>query len=74
MNKLTVLHYEIHLKLYHDELVGYLSFGETETSQLYSLSELCNIINLWKQDALMGSFGIGTKLSRDATFELKSDL
>lgn len=72
MSKLTVHHYKIHITTYHDEIVAYLSF-ENERSQIYSLKELTNIIELWKFDGLMGSFGIGTKLAGNATFELVSD-
>jgi hypothetical protein len=50
--------------------VGRLSFEDQE-SNLYSMVELCNIIELWKMGALCGSFAIGTILSDKASFTIK---
>ena len=66
----TVSEYQITLSLYHDEFVARLSFEDQE-SNLYSLVELCNIIELWKMGALCGSFATGTVLSDKASFTMK---
>ena len=65
----TVSEYNITLSSYHDEFVARLSFEDQE-SNLYSLVELCNIIDLWKMGALCGSFAIGTILSDKASFTI----
>lgn len=66
----TISEYNITLSTYHDEFVARLSFEDQE-SNLYSLVELCNIIELWKMGALCGSFAIGTILSDKASFTMK---
>ena len=66
----TISEYHITLSTYHDEFVARLSFEDQESS-LYSLSEVGNIIELWKMGALCGSFAIGTILSDRASFAMK---
>lgn len=66
----TISEYQITLSNYHDEFVARLSF-EGQESNLYSLVELCNILELWKMGALCGSFAIGTILSDKARFTMK---
>jgi len=68
--------YAIALQVYHDEIIGRLQFsknGTIEESGLYSLPELQNIIALWQDDSLLGSFAIGTTLAKTATFTLKGN-
>lgn len=63
----------VQLSNYHDSIVGrvvvYID-NKKEESNLYSLSELNNIITLWKMGELMGSFAIGTILADNASIEL----
>ena len=66
----TISDYSITLSTYHDEIVARLSFDDQE-SNLYSLAELCNIVELWKMGDLCGSFAIGTILSDKASFTMK---
>lgn len=61
----TINYYEIEFQTYHGEIVGRIIAGEESTS-LYSLHELTNIICLWKMGKLCGSFGIGSILASDA--------
>lgn len=67
--------YEVIVSLYHDEIVAKLRFYEaergTETSQIISLPEVHNTLELWRAGALLGSFGIGTRLSESATFTMR---
>jgi hypothetical protein len=61
--------YTIELMIYHDEIIGRLVYSieeKPESSALYSLPELQNIISLWKLDELQGSFAIGTVLASTA--------
>lgn len=68
--------FDIQLQIYHDQIIGRLCFKHpdhgVQESGLYSLPELNNIVALWQDDALMGSFGIGTVLARDARLTLTS--
>lgn len=70
----TVHHYWIELQSYHDEIVGRLQYrdeaGSLQESALYSLGELSNLVELWKTDGLLGSFGIGSVLSESAVFTI----
>lgn len=63
-----VREYAIQFQIYHNEIVGRLIFknekGEQEESNLYSLSEIENIVSLWQAGCLQGSFGIGSMLER----------
>ena len=66
-------HYEIILKRYHNETVARVAYtcnGEFHESQLYSISEINNIIRLWQMGELSGSFGINTILTKDASFQI----
>lgn len=67
---MIIREYTIQLQTYHDEIIGRLCFNHPDTglqeSALYSIPELNNIVALWQDDALLGSFGIGTVLARDA--------
>ncbi len=71
----TVREYSIILSNYHDEIVARVSFvnaaGEIEESNLYSPGEINNLIALWQMDALLGSFGIGTRLAENARMTLR---
>ena len=70
---LTIKHFDIVLSVYHDSPVCRIRFdkaGTIEESALYSPSELTNILELWRMDALQGSFAIGTRLAPDAGFTL----
>lgn len=74
---MIIREYVIELQIYHDEIIGRLQFTNPDTdtveqSGLYSLPELNNIVAMWQDDALMGSFTIGTKLARDARLTLTS--
>jgi len=73
---MIIRHYSIELQTYHTEIVGRLCFKHpdhgVQESGLYSLPELNNIVAMWQDDALMGSFAIGTKLARDARLTLTS--
>ncbi len=70
----TVHHYWIELQTYHDEIVGRLQYrdeaGALQESALYSLGELSNLVELWKTDGLLGSFGIDSVLSESAVFTI----
>jgi len=69
----VIRYYEIVTKVYHGEPVCRLRFernGSIEETQLYTPSEINNIISLWQQGALMGSFGIGSILEKGAGFTL----
>lgn len=70
----TVKAYTLALSTYHGEIVGRLRFenakGETEESALYSLSELSNMLALWKTGAMLGSFAINSTLSPSAVFDM----
>lgn len=77
---MIIRHYSIQLQTYHTEIVGRLQFnhpdtGTLEQSGLYSIGELNNIVQLWQDNALCGSFAIGTTLARDAacTLTLKAN-
>ena len=65
----TVTDYTIQFSLYHSEIVARLSFkretGEIEESALYSLGEVQNAIDLWRDGNLSGSFAIGTQLAQN---------
>lgn len=72
----TVNYFEVVLKTYHDDIVArirYLIDGELIESGLYSVGEINNIIEFWKQDALCGSFALGHKLSKRFTYQLVQD-
>lgn len=70
----TVRHYWIELQTYHDEIIGRLQYhdeeGVLQESALYSLGELSNLVELWKADALLGSFGVGSILSQSAVLTI----
>ena len=76
---MIIRHYSIELQTYHTEIVGRLQFNHPDhghqESGLYSIGELNNIVQLWQDNALCGSFAIGTTLARDAacTLTLKAD-
>lgn len=71
---MNVNHYTVELQTYHDSIVGRLCFtrddGTTEESALYSVSELNNMVDLWRMDQLLGSFAIGARLSDGAQCRL----
>jgi hypothetical protein len=70
-----VREYTILLSMYHDEIVARIRFrlpGEsTQDSQTMSLREVPNLLALWRMNALLGSFAIGTVLAHDATFTIE---
>lgn len=71
----TIQYYEIVMSVYHGTPVGRIRFynpvtDEIEESGLYTPAELSNIIMLWKQGKLLGSFGVGTILASDAEYIL----
>jgi len=41
-----------------------------EESQLYTVPELNEILSAWKREELMGSFGIGYKITGNTSFQL----
>lgn len=67
---MLIRQYTVQVQTYHDTIIGRLIFtrddGTIEESNLYTMQELNNIVALWRDDALMGSFAIGTKLAPDA--------
>lgn len=69
-----ITEYKIELMQYHSTIVGRVSYrapnGELVESTLYSLSEIPNIIRLWKMGGLCGSFAINHKLAENAEFEI----
>lgn len=68
-----IRYYEIVLSTYHNETVGRLRFernGVLEESSLYSIRELNNLISLFEAGELFGSFAIGAKLEKGASFQL----
>lgn len=65
----------IQLSTYHDSIVSRIIFvnpstNETEESNLYSISEINNIIACWKLGELLGSFAVGCILTDNAQIEL----
>lgn len=71
-----IKHIELVCKVYHDEPVmrlRYLDDEKFEESSLYSVGEINNILHLRKLGDLLGSFGIGTKLAENFTFQLTKD-
>lgn len=71
----TVYKVFIQLSTYHDSIVGRIVYtnpdnDRLEESSLYSLSEINNIITLWKMNKLCGSFAIGHSLADNASIEL----
>jgi hypothetical protein len=65
----------IQLSTYHDSVVGRIVFvnpitNKAEESNLYSISEINNIIACWKLGELMGIFAIGCILADNAQIEL----
>lgn len=72
----TILAFTIELQIYHDEIIGRLQYidpvtKELQESGLYSLREIENIIQLWRDGYLMGSFGVGTQLANNPTRTMK---
>jgi hypothetical protein len=71
---MIIREYEIALTTYHDEIVGRLCFvrpdGQKESSSLYSLGELSNMITTWQCGQLLGSFAIGCTLAQTATVRM----
>lgn len=60
---------------YHDSIVCRIVFtnpntNKIEESSLYSLSEINNIISVWKSGELLGSFAIGCNLADNIIIEL----
>ena len=72
---MMVHEYTIQLQTYHDEIVGRLKFkradSTVEESALCSLGELQNLIAVWQDDRLLGSFAIGARLALNASFKLE---
>lgn len=69
----SIEYYEIVCSTYHSKAFLRLRFehnGEMQESALYSPGQCQEIISLWKSGGLCGSFGIGTKLSETARFQL----
>lgn len=69
----TIRYIEIVLSLYHCQIVGRIRFeheGELIESSLYSLREINNVLALWRDKALCGSFALGYNLAKDYTFQL----
>lgn len=68
----TITYYEIECSVYHGQPVMRLrcviNGSQLEESGLYSPAEITNILYLWRDGALCGSFAIGTKLADNATF------
>ncbi len=67
--------YDIVLKHYHDEIVARLRYYDREAedfveSGFLSLGEVANTLELWRTSSLLGSFGIGTRLSESAVFQM----
>ena len=46
--------------------------GADHESSLYSPGELNEILHHWREGTLLGSFGVGTVLAKDARFQLTS--
>lgn len=67
-------YYEIEFKNYHGQIMGRIRFvnkeNKKEESNLYSISELNQILTNWKTGKLLGSFAIGTKLSKNHNFQI----
>jgi hypothetical protein len=70
----TVRHYWIECQTYHNEIVARIQYrdenNQLQESALYSLPEIGNILELWKQNELLGPFGIGSVLSDSAVFTI----
>ncbi len=69
----TVRYIEIVLSPYHYAIVGRIRFedeGELIESSLYSIGEINNILALWRDNALQGSFAIGYTLAKDYSFQI----
>lgn len=64
-----VTYYEIVISTYHGRPMGRLRFEGEETSWFW-MSELNEILEHWRQDRLLGTFAIGTRLAPDARFKL----
>lgn len=69
----TIHYYEIVMSVYHGTPVGRIRFfnpniEDIDESGLNTPNELSNILCLWKQGELLGSFGMDTILAPDATF------
>ena len=69
--KTVITYFEIELSKYHDDICARIQYlnpktQEIEQSALYSVNEINNIVTLWKEDELLGGFGIGTVLAKDA--------
>jgi hypothetical protein len=63
-----ITEFTIELQIYHTEIVARLQYTDPDTKELqqsglYSLREIENIIELWRDGYLMGGFGIGTRLA-----------
>lgn len=69
----TVHYIEIILSLYHGDIVGRIRFlddGDLIESSLYSIGELNNILMLWRDNMLKGSFALGYNLAKDYSFQI----
>ena len=75
-NPMLVKYYEIVMLVYHGTTVARLRYTDgdrIEESGLFSPREINNLLMLWKDGGLLGSFGAGTRLAPDATFQLCSE-
>ena len=74
MDKLIeITYFEIVCKVYHGTPVLRLRYGAGDAvaeSNLYTPAEVMNILALWKEGRLLGSFGQGTKLISNPLFAL----
>lgn len=71
----VVTHYQLRCVQFHDETVAALRFESPtgiQASELYSLPEIANVLANWRNGWLKGSFGVGTILAENATFDLVS--
>lgn len=67
-----VKYYEIVIKQYHTDLVARIRYSlgdELIESQLYSIPEINNILQLWRMNELCGSFGLH-QLAQNAQFQI----
>ena len=59
---------EIVISKYHDDIVARIRYEiekEIFESALYSISEVNNILALWRDGSLCGSFGLGHKVAKE---------
>ena len=74
METVTTIHkYKIVTKVYNGDVYYSLVYeleGQTEESSWLRDWEVIMVVENWRNDVLLGSFGIGTILAKDATFQI----